>query len=106
MKVQYFGRIPGVGYGNIIWSPAHPMKYGKLPLSHPCHENPEPLMILGCSAKESSDPLSKFRALGYSASCFPEGDGIVFDPPEGKESAEVIYDIIQCFGFEIQVCRD
>jgi hypothetical protein len=104
VKVQYYGRLP-TGYGNIVFPHAWPMRSGKFQKPHPCHENPNPVVFSRAGQPLSDDPLGKFRALGYMASCFPEGDGIAFDPPAGRASPQVVQDIKDCFGWEVEVER-
>lgn len=78
------------------------MRYGKLPNSHPCHDNPKPMVFSLDEQPKSDDALGKFRALGYYASCFPEGDGICFASPEGKTDEQTIADVVACFGWEVR----
>ena len=104
MQVRYFARHPN-GYGNILWDARHPLRNGKWPKAHPCSANPQPMVFGRIGQPESDDPLGRFRARGYMASCFPEGDGIAFDPPEGKTSPDVVKDIEECFGWTVKVER-
>lgn len=106
MTVKVYAYQPGVSMGNIIWAPAHRMMGGKFPPSHPCHANPRPVVFSHADQPESDDPLGRFRALGYLASCFPEGDGISFKPPpEGRTSKQMVEDIERCFGWRVEVRR-
>jgi len=54
---------------------------------------------------KSDDPLGKLRALGYFASCFPEGDGIAFMPPDGTSADAVCVHIADCFGWSTTLIR-
>jgi len=94
----YQGRL-GYSYWNIIWSGKFPQRAGKW-RGHPCESNPEPLVFDREEQPVSDDPLGKFRARGYFASCFPEGDGISFQPPREDVTMEkVCSDITECFGW-------
>ena len=98
---------------NIIWQPSFPMRHGKFPKTHPCYGMAEPFMLMGekrtadevHEIKESDDALARFRALGYEASCFPEGDGITLDVPDHKLMEDVINDIQSCFGWKVTKSR-
>jgi hypothetical protein len=77
------------------------MRGGKFPANHPAAPNsdghaPGDLMQFG-----HSDALEKFRNLGYFASCFPEGDGLVIESGD-KTPQQVIADIRDCFGWEVE----
>lgn len=100
MKVIVHHR--GVSYGNIMFDRAYPMRSGRFPTDHPCAGNARPTVFPGGNIPATQDPLGLFRARGYFASCFPEGDGIAFDPPAGKTPAEIETDVRQCFGFEVE----
>lgn len=63
-------------HGNIMWRGRYPMRGGRFPKDHPCAINP--------------GGLQRFReALECWASCFPEGDGIVFDAKGSRAEVEV-----------------
>jgi len=100
---KYYCPLPGSGKGNLMWSPEHRMRGGKFPASHPLSANPEPMTI--GRPTPTDDPLGKFRALGYWASCFPEGDGLCFDAPEGVSFEQIIEDVRACFPWRIVVMR-
>jgi hypothetical protein len=53
----------------------------------------------------SGPALDAFRALGYWASCFPEGDGITISEPDGKTYADVVRDIEATFGWTVAKTR-
>lgn len=120
MKVQYFHPIKDqdgkrLSTANIIWaernlgSPYYRysqfgMRAGKFPESHPC----APFNASRAGSEMGGSPsLEAFRARGYWASCFPEGDGITMkwwdDVPEPTEKTpeEVMRDIRECFGWEV-----
>ena len=88
MQVAYYHERPGRYTGNIIWSPSYPMKHGKFPADHP-----------------SATKMKDFRALGYWASCFPEGDGITMKCERGQNTEQVVADIKTVFGWEVKVKR-
>lgn len=102
--VNYFSRIEH-GYGNVIFPARYPKRNGKFPKTHPCHDNPEPTVFSRESQPKSDDALGQFRARGYMASCFPEGDGFAFDPPDGKTTPDIVRDIEECFGWVVKVKR-
>ena len=103
---------------NIIWSACdrgsssyrvsrYAMKGGKFPADHPCapFDDDEPI---GSAQLGGSKQLTAFRARGYWASCFPEGDGITLrwwgdDASQfpKKSAEEVIRDIYECFGWKM-----
>lgn len=109
LQVKYFHEKPGLCTGNIIWaqrdrgSAYYPVSRfagrGKFTSDHPCCPN-------GGGSNDqgefgNSESLSKFRRLGYWASCFPEGDGITMRCLKGQEATTVIADIKECFGWEV-----
>lgn len=100
MKALFFHRN-SISYGNVTWSPPIPMRGGKFPQPHPCAANPKPTVFGRGDQPESTDPLGQLRARGYLASCFPEGDGISFDPPAGHSDVQAMADFVECFGFEL-----
>ena len=101
MKVRYIRGKKGTSMSNIMFPQIWQMRGGKLPKEHPCHANKWP-MIWGAGDYEiEADPLSQFRARGYVASCFPEGDGICFPEDAAISDERVIADIQECFGFEV-----
>lgn len=102
MKVKFYSYLEGVGLGNLMFPTVHPMKGGKFPSDHPVggefasHDD--------CQCGDS-EGMSKFRGLGYWASCFPEGDGICFKPLNGQASEQTIQDVKDCFGWEVKSVR-
>lgn len=102
MKVEYFHEIPGVGYGNIMWPGAFPMRGGRFPAGHPCAAG----MRGGIDVQfGTSAALTEFRGRGYWASCFPEGDGITMKVGNGQSPEQVAKDIAECFGWEVVIKR-
>jgi hypothetical protein len=114
MKFEYFHPSQGsdgkrLSTANIIWAERNlgsayyrvsrfAMRAGKFPSNHPCAN----------SEMGKASGLDAFRARGYWASCFPEGDGITLkwwgEPGLGdsdKTAEEVMRDIRECFGWEI-----
>lgn len=109
LRVELWGHIQpdadgrGGGYGNILWPDFKPGPRGAYGSPHPCAGTPTPTTF--GDPPPSDDPLGRFRALGYFASCFPEGDGIAFRPPEGKTTADIAGDIERTFGWLVKVKR-
>ena len=97
MKVKVV--LPTVGAtGNILWCGRYPMRLGRFPKAHPVggtHDQSDSLQ------KGTGENIQSFRARGYWASCFPEGDGITWRPLDGQTDAKCIADIRECFGWEI-----
>ena len=112
--IDHNGKI--LSMANIIWAERDrgsdyyrvsrfAMRAGKFPPTHPCapFDDVEP----DCSQNGGSKSLTKFRARGYWASCFPEGDGITLKwwgaagEPCDKTADEVMHDIWECFGWDI-----
>lgn len=80
------------------------MRGGKFPPGHPVGGtslDADGVQMGNCAGMEA------FRARGYWASCFPEGDGITFYPEldEDKLAHEVIKDIEECFGWDVTYDR-
>lgn len=87
------------------------MRRGKFPSTHPC----APVGLfdeedLSNSSQSGSCPgLKAFRARGYWASCFPEGDGMCIDwwnnrsgSFADKSAEQVMKDLRECFGWELR----
>jgi hypothetical protein len=95
MKVRVYPMTTG-SYGNIVWDKALPMRNGKFPKEHP----------VGGSGSDdkvqfgSGENIAKFRAMGYWASCFPEGDGISWAALKGQSNEQCLADIQSAFGWE------
>lgn len=119
LTVRYFARMKR-GYGNVMWPGRFAMRGGKFPSNHPCAQTPKPTVSgyyrtkrrgeteythVAGEQPESDDPLGRFRARRYWASCFPEGDGFCFDPLNSQSSEQVVRDIEECFGWKVKVQR-
>lgn len=107
MKVKYIHGVKNKWSSNIMWNGYWPMKHGKFPKNHPCHNMGKPMVSVGKQKilvdpgdLTGNDALAKFRARGYEASCFPEGDGITIPFPD-RPAEQVIKDIEECFGWEV-----
>lgn len=106
LEVMIIEGEPGVSRSNVIWERHWPMRGGKPREGHPCFGNPEPLTFAPVDPGKRDDPLSLFRARGYgAASCFPEGDGITFDIPDGQTLDHAVRDVEECFGFNVSRVR-
>jgi hypothetical protein len=98
LKVKVYPYLKGAGMGNIMWTPSHPMRYGKFPASHPVGGGMDsPAGNMQCG---HNDGMTKFRERGYWASCFPEGDGITWEPKRGQSDEQCMTDIRECFGWD------
>ena len=74
------------------------MRNGRFPKDHPVGGGSN----LSTNATfGESEGMTKFRERGYWASCFPEGDGITFEPQAGQDPAQVVADVRECFGWEV-----
>jgi hypothetical protein len=103
MKVYYYHTIPR-GNANIYWKGFYPARGHLFPADHPAAPN-SPVFGGLTDQCGSSDSLLRFRALGYWASCFPDGDGITLNPLEGRDAEKVAQDIRDCFGWDVTVKR-
>ena len=50
----------------------------------------------------SAESIKKFRALGYWASCFPEGDGMAYEPLNGQDYEQCVADVKISFGWDVK----
>lgn len=92
-------KLPSGHHGNLRWIGAFPMRAGRFPLTHPVA--PGEALADGAQLGRS-EGLAAFRARGYWASCFPEGDGITFRPLNGQDATTELDDIRACWpGWEI-----
>ena len=98
MNVKVVCYRKGVAYGNILWTGKWPMRYGKFPKDHPCSEG---AMTIGTPEHANDSKLDNFRKLGYWASCFPEGDGITYEPLNGQSDEQQIKDVQGAFGWDV-----
>ena len=105
MQVHYRHGKKGVYAGNIIWSPAVPMRAGKFPSVHPAAPGDEFGKGAGDGQLGTSDKMNAFRERGYWASCFPEGDGITLDAQKDQPPERVAQDIREVFGWDVRVSR-
>lgn len=100
-SVEYFHERSGSYTGNIIWKVAKPMRGGRFPVDHPASPGGGiEGFIFGTSLK-----MNEFRERGYWASCFPEGDGITMTCSKGQNTAQVVKDINEVFGWSVVVKR-
>lgn len=98
MRVKYLHGRLGCHAGNILWEGRWPMRGG---LFHPRH--PVGGGIEGRDGQCSTSPqMEAFRARGYWASSFPEGDGITLRCKAGQTREQVVKDIQECFGWEVE----
>lgn len=96
MRVKVYPHREKVGMGNILWTGKFEMRAGKFPATHP---------VGGVSDWASgqygqAENIDKFRAMGYWASCFPEGDGITWKPLNGQSDDQCMADIKEAFGWD------
>ena len=108
LKVKLHPYRPNFSTGNIIWADRNlgdsyyrvsqfAMRGGRFPATHPVapgdgKSNDRAEMGTGAA-------LDAFRARGYWASCFPEGDGITWKPEREQTDAQCLTDIRECFGW-------
>lgn len=106
MKATVYPYREKLSMGNIIWADRnlgdayyrvsrYAMCAGKFPANHPVApgdggSNDRAEMGKGAA-------LEAFRARGYWASCFPEGDGITWKPERGQDDAQCLREIRECF---------
>jgi len=110
LTVRFFPYQPNLCSGNIIWAERDrgsayyrvsqfAMKGGQFPVDHPVggtHSEADG------SQMGSGEKIDAFRARGYWASCFPEGDGITFRHEDERTDTQVIKDIEECFGWNVK----
>ena len=110
LVVQFFPYRPKIGSGNIIWADRDrgsayyrvskfAMKGGVFPANHPVGGTRSDT---DSSQMGSGKKIEAFRARGYWASCFPEGDGITFQHEDDRDDDRVIKDIQECFGWQVE----
>ena len=99
---------PGLCTGNIVWAERNlgdayyrvsqfAMRGGRFPSTHPVA--PGDGKSNDRAEMGRSEALDAFRARGYWASCFPEGDGITWKPEREQSDAQCLTDIRECFGW-------
>ena len=88
-------------HGNILWTGDHKPRNGRWPKSHPVAPDESVYGFPVSDQFGKSNSIEEFRARGYWASCFPEGDGITFKLGNTQDAATVAKDVAECFGFEV-----
>ena len=88
-----------VAHGNILWPGKFPARAGIFPATHPCAARTD-VFQRGTSQCGEGMGLDGFRARGYWASCFPEGDGITWKPLHGQTDDQCLKDIREAFGWD------
>jgi hypothetical protein len=107
LPVKAYPYRKGMGMGNIIWAERNQgssyyrtskfaMRGGKFPPNHPVGGGDA-----GAAQMGTGENITKFRERGYWASCFPEGDGITWEPKEGQSDEQCLTDIRECFGWDV-----
>ena len=107
-SVKVFPYREKLGMGNIIWAQRdkgseyyrvskYAMRGGKFPPDHPVGGGAAGNAQFGNGAN-----IMAFRALGYWASCFPEGDGITWRPLTGQSDEQSMDDIRSAFNWDAQ----
>ena len=107
LRVKVYPFREKLGMGNIVWAERdrgsayyRVSKFaglgGKFPPDHPVGGN-----VYGEGSQGGSgENIKAFRALGYWASCFPEGDGITWKPLNGQTDEQCMADIKAAFGWD------
>lgn len=107
LEVKFFPYQKGRCSGNLVWAERdggspyyrvskYAMKGGVFPPNHPVGGTKS---ASDPSQMGSGDKIEAFRARGYWASCFPEGDGITFQHEDERSDETVINDVRECFGW-------
>jgi len=99
MRVTVHPFREGVAHGNILWFGKFPSHNGVFPPAHPCAPGTA-VFRRGTSEGGEGLGLDAFRARGYWASCFPEGDGITWRPLHGQNDERCLNDIREAFGWD------
>lgn len=93
INLRYISYKPGIAYGNLMFEgKSFPMKGGKFPKDHPFAGSTDGMKTYPSIG--TGDKLDRLRAIGYYISCFPEGDGLCYQPPKGRDDEQIRYDII------------
>lgn len=94
----------------------YPMRNGRFPKDHPCADDPHP-MVMGKYRQQiaegmwvevpgerpqSDTALGKLRAIGFWASCYPEGDGITIERLCVGDAEQLAEAIEKCFGVKVR----
>lgn len=111
MKAELTFRVfpyrAGRCYGNIVWAERDrgsayyrvsrfAGRNGVFPADHPVGGK-----VFGDGSQGGDgENIVKFRSMGYWASCFPEGDGITWQPLRGQDDAKCLADIREAFGWD------
>jgi hypothetical protein len=106
IKARVYPYREKVGMGNIIWAERnlgsayyrvsrYAMRNGRFPADHPVASGEARSNDRAEMGKSTG--IEAFRARGYWASCFPEGDGITWKPERGQDDAQCLIDIRDCF---------
>lgn len=102
LVVRYIHGSKGQWSGNILWRVRpRPARNGWFPSDHPAAPMSKVFGNVGGNQCGCSEALTKFRSLGYWASCFPEGDGITLDALHDQSKQQVISDIEDVFGWKV-----
>lgn len=97
MKVKVYPYKKGHCYGNIMWEGKFPMRGGNFPANHPVRGK---FSDAPAGQSGSGAGIAEFRMRGYWASCFPEGDGITWQPEKGQSDEQCLQDIRESFGWD------
>jgi hypothetical protein len=100
MDVRVIPYRAGVGSGNIYWPGKHEMRNGKFPANHPVGGG---FCDSGDGQCGNGENIRKFREMGYWASCFPEGDGITWEPKNQQTVEQTLADIHAAFGWNARL---
>lgn len=97
MTVGFIPFRPGLHTGNLRWCGKFAGRQGVFPPTHPAAPR-SPVFQPGLGSQCGNSPaLQAFRARGYWASCFPEGDGITFQPLSGQDEEQCLADVRACW---------
>ena len=108
LRVKVYPFREGLAYGNIVWAERDQgsayyrvsrfaMRAGVFPPDHPVGGK---VYSDDRSQGGEGESIRRFRALGYWASCFPEGDGVAWMPLNGQGDEQCLADIRAAFGWD------
>jgi len=97
LSVKVYPHRPGIAMGNILWPGKFPARYNLFPPDHPCAPRSQVFNDDNPGQYGNGGALAAFRARGYWASCFPEGDGITWKQLKDQSDAQCLEDIRECF---------